>query len=236
MPQLKAVIFGSIGTVVETSDIQRQAFNLAFAEAGLDWQWNVQTYRDLLKINGGKNRIRNYGENLGVEISDTLIMSLHQAKTSHFATILANVSLAPRPGVVEMIHQCQRQKILVAFCTSTSKENISAIEAALASVLPFKQFATIVTIDQIAQPKPAPDAYLHCLKQLQIVADAAIAIEDTPVSLTAARAAGILTIATPGATTASQNFSAADLIVPDLSGVTFDQLSTLLELKIAKTK
>jgi beta-phosphoglucomutase-like phosphatase (HAD superfamily) len=41
MSQLQAVIFGSIGTIAETSDIQRQAFNLAFAEAGLDWNWDA---------------------------------------------------------------------------------------------------------------------------------------------------------------------------------------------------
>jgi beta-phosphoglucomutase-like phosphatase (HAD superfamily) len=64
MSQLKAVIFGAIGTIAETSDIQRQAFNLAFAEAGLDWNWDAQTYHDLLKINGGQNRIRAYRDML----------------------------------------------------------------------------------------------------------------------------------------------------------------------------
>ena len=57
---LKAVIFGAIGTIAETSDLQRQAFNAAFAEAGLDWHWDSNTYHELLKVNGGQNRIRAY--------------------------------------------------------------------------------------------------------------------------------------------------------------------------------
>lgn len=47
------------------------------------------------------------------------------------------------------------------------------------------RFAKIVTIEQISRTKPAPDAYIYCLKQLGIKADAAIAIEDTPVSMAA---------------------------------------------------
>jgi beta-phosphoglucomutase-like phosphatase (HAD superfamily) len=96
---------------------------------------------------------------------------------------------------------------------------VNAIGAALNNSLPFDQFATIVTIEPIAQPKPAPDAYHYCLEQLGLTADQVIAIEDTPVSLAAAKAAGIQTIATPGATTAGQDFSAADLVLPSLAGV-----------------
>ena len=47
---MKALFFGSIGTIVETSEIQRQSFNLAFKEAGLNWYWNIATYCDLASI------------------------------------------------------------------------------------------------------------------------------------------------------------------------------------------
>ena len=38
--RLKAVLFGSIGTLAETSDIQRNSFNEAFKISGLDWVWD----------------------------------------------------------------------------------------------------------------------------------------------------------------------------------------------------
>ena len=53
---MKALLFGSIGTIVETSEIQRQSFNKAFKDAGLNWYWNIATYCDLLKDPGGKKK------------------------------------------------------------------------------------------------------------------------------------------------------------------------------------
>jgi HAD superfamily hydrolase (TIGR01509 family) len=236
MSQLKAVIFGAIGTIVETSDLQRQAFNLAFAEAGLDWNWTAQTYRDLLTINGGQNRIRAYRDiiagatnPLRTGVTDLQIAALHQAKTKHYVALLENTPLHPRPGVVALIQACKQADIQVAFCTSTAIENVNAIGAALSGLLPFDWFAEIVTSDRIERPKPAPDAYLYCLQQLGLTADEAIAIEDTPASITAAKTAGIATIATPGETTSDQDFTAADLVVSDLTGVTIDRLSELLQ-------
>lgn len=247
MPQLKAVIFGSIGTIAETSDLQRQAFNAAFADAGLDWNWNVATYRDLLKINGGQNRLRAYRDAVGeashlnpsrAGVTDLQIVALHQAKTRHYLTLLGNTPLHPRTGVVELSKACQREDIKLAFCTSTAIDNVQGIGAALSGLLPFEQFSTIVTItngklpnDRIAQPKPAPDAYFYCLQQLGLNADEVVAIEDTPVSVAAAKTAGIVTVATPGATTSDQDFAAADLVVSDLTNITVAHLASLLTVQ-----
>jgi len=38
----KAILFGSIGTIVETSELQLKSFNQAFSEAGLDWNWSIE--------------------------------------------------------------------------------------------------------------------------------------------------------------------------------------------------
>ena len=50
----KAVLFGGIGTLLESSELQREAFNRAFAEADLDWQWQRDDYRAMLTTPGGK--------------------------------------------------------------------------------------------------------------------------------------------------------------------------------------
>ncbi|WP_309744907.1 HAD-IA family hydrolase [Chamaesiphon sp. OTE_20_metabat_361] len=230
MTQLKAVIFGAIGTIVETSDIQRQAFNAAFTEAGLDWHWDIPTYHQLLNTNGGQNRIRAYrdAEPVRTGVTDEAIAKLHHSKTKHFVDLLANTPLSPRPGVVELLDTCHKANLQVAFCTSTSKENVEGIREALAQLLPFDRFATIVTLDDIGQPKPAPDAYIYCLQQLGITADEAIAIEDTPVSLLAAQTADLVTIATPGAAFGDRDFCDANLTLSDLTNLTVENLSSLL--------
>ena len=58
----KAILFGSIGTLIETSDLQRESFNQAFKEAGLDWYWDQEDYRLLLKQSGGTKRIEDFAE------------------------------------------------------------------------------------------------------------------------------------------------------------------------------
>ena len=57
---MKSILFGSIGVLVESSEIQRKAFNEAFKEFGLDWYWNVANYIKLLQKPGGLNRIADY--------------------------------------------------------------------------------------------------------------------------------------------------------------------------------
>lgn len=234
MGQLKAVIFGAIGTIAETSDLQRQAFNAAFANAGVDWHWDAATYCELLETNGGQNRLQTYrdADASRSAVTNATIAQLHQDKTDQYVAMLKKTQLQPRPGVLELIAACRREQILVAFCTSTTMDNVAAIRDALVRVLPFDQFSVIVTIDKIDKPKPAPDAYIYCLQQLGLSASDVVAIEDTPVSIAAAKALGIVTVATPGATTSNQNFYAADLKVPDLLGMTIDRLSKLLETQV----
>ena len=229
MSNLKAVILGAIGVVAETSDLQRQAFNAAFSEAGLGWSWDQETYRALLSINGGQARLRSYRASLnnGTAVSDAMIASLHQRKTELYAERIAGGSLSPRTGVVELIAACQQAGIPTALCTSTSRDNVDAIATGLGATLNFDAFATIVTIDRIAHAKPAPDAYFHCLKMLGLTAHEVIAIEDTPVSMASAISAGISVIATPGAMTKDQDFSGAALVVQDLALLTLADIETL---------
>ena len=57
---IKAVLFGSIGTIIETSDIQRNCFNQAFQKVGLNWYWSKKIYKSMLKKPGGEKRVRKY--------------------------------------------------------------------------------------------------------------------------------------------------------------------------------
>ena len=57
---LKALIFDVDGTLADTEMAHLAAFNHAFAEMGLDWQWDVPLYTRLLAVSGGKERIKAY--------------------------------------------------------------------------------------------------------------------------------------------------------------------------------
>ena len=62
MTKYKALLFGSIGTIVETSEIQRKSFNSAFKIAGLKWNWTKEIYKKLLIKSGGEKRILRYAK------------------------------------------------------------------------------------------------------------------------------------------------------------------------------
>ncbi len=81
MKNFKAIIFGSIGTVLETSDIQRKSFNKAFKKFGLNWYWSKNEYKKLLEKSGGENRLSNYAKIKNIRINT---LKLRNLKTKFF--------------------------------------------------------------------------------------------------------------------------------------------------------
>ena len=81
----KAILFGSIGTLIETSDLQRESFNEAFKEAGLDWYWDQEDYRLLLKQSGGTKRIEDFAEKNNVNVNASQIRN---RKTEIFSSYI----------------------------------------------------------------------------------------------------------------------------------------------------
>ena len=89
MSKLEALIFDVDGTLADTErDGHRVAFNQAFKEANLDWDWTVELYGELLQVTGGKERIRLYVEKFleGFQLDEDVTefaARLHKRKT-HF--------------------------------------------------------------------------------------------------------------------------------------------------------
>ena len=100
---MKALIFDCDGVLVDTErDGHRVAFNRAFAAAGIDAEWDVELYGELLKIAGGKERMTHYFDERGWpagQTAATLIPELHKRKTAIFTDLIAKGSLPLRPGV-----------------------------------------------------------------------------------------------------------------------------------------
>lgn len=206
---LHAIIFGAIGTLVETSELQRQAFNVAFARADLDWVWDKPNYKEMLKMTGGRNRIRAYAEATETPLSEDAIAALHMAKSAIYQQMIRDDGLQLRPGVAELVTQATDAGIQLAFATTTTPENVASIDAALGEASPFAQFAVITNKGTVANGKPAPDVYEYVLGELGVKGGAALAIEDTAKSVEAAASAGVVCVATPGDYIIDQDLSGA---------------------------
>ena len=111
---MKAIILGSIGTLVETSDIQRQSFNQAFKEIGLDWYWDKNNYKNLLKKSGGRNRVE-YFANINHKTVDS--KKIRELKTQYFNRYL-NSNINPREGVLEVIKYAKLNNIKIGLALS----------------------------------------------------------------------------------------------------------------------
>ena len=83
----KSLLLGSIGTIIETSDLQRESFNEAFKEAGLDWYWDQEDYRLLLKQSGGTKRIEDFAEKNNTTVE---AKKIRERKTHFFNQKLRN--------------------------------------------------------------------------------------------------------------------------------------------------
>ena len=206
MKYYKALLFGSIGSIVETSEIQRKSFNKAFKQYGLDWSWTKREYSNLLNKSGGKDRISRYAKKNNKIVNSAYLRNL---KTKIFNNYLKKNQLKLRPGVKNLILFCKKEKIKLAFVSSTSTNNINAILYSLRNSIHKKDFSFIGNSKLVKKFKPNPAIYLLALKKLKIKANDCLAIEDTQESLNSARRAKIKCIIFPGKFHSSRKFIGA---------------------------
>jgi beta-phosphoglucomutase-like phosphatase (HAD superfamily) len=212
-----ALIFDVDGTLAETEDAHRLAFNAAFAEAGLEWTWDAGLYRRLLDVTGGKERIRFYLDQAGLPpLQATAVARLHARKTELYVAHVDAGRLALRPGIARLINEARAGGIPVAIATTTSLANVeSLLRSTLGEDAP-GWFAAIGAGDMVARKKPAPDVYEWVLQRLGLPAARCIAFEDSRNGLEAARAAGLPTVITVSRYTDDQGFPGAVAVLDHL--------------------
>lgn len=218
---LQAIIFDVDGTLADTEEYHRQAFNEAFAEHGINWHWSPEEYTELLTTSGGRERIRAYAEAHLLPRPDSaalrkLALKLHSRKSAIYRDKLVNGHIGLRPGVLRLLQEARQAGLHIALATSSSTFNV---ETLLLHALdrPLKDyFETVVTSDIVVDKKPSPAVYQFALAELGLAPDECIAIEDTASGNRAARAAGLKTVITTHRFTRHHDFSSASLVLDQL--------------------
>ena len=198
---IKALIFDVDGTLAETEELHRRAFNLSFADTGFDWFWDVELYGRLLTITGGKERIRHFVDAYDVRRKLTAdgLAALHAVKTKHYANLVANGALVLRPGVERLLREARAARIRLAIATTTTAANIEALLRVTLGPDWTHWFELILAGDSVPAKKPASDIYLLALERLGLRGVQCVAFEDTKNGLVSARNAGIPTVVTVSA-------------------------------------
>ncbi len=216
---LKALIFDVDGTLAETEDLHRQAFNRAFSEMGLGWTWSPAAYSDLLKVMGGKERLAHYVETEhAAEAGEIrpLMPEIHQRKTRLYGDLVEAGQLALRPGIARLIAEAKVSGVRLAVATTTSRPNVDRLLAVNFRQDPESVFDVIASGDEAARKKPPSDVFDLALARLGVAPSEAIAFEDSAAGIRSARDAGLPVIATRSRYTESHRLEGAFSAISDL--------------------
>jgi HAD superfamily hydrolase (TIGR01509 family) len=215
--RLAALIFDVDGTLAETEEAHRRAFNETFAEFGLGWSWSVEDYRILLRTTGGKERMKAHAAAIGATVTDELVAKIHAQKTRRYGDIIAGRKVALRPGIADLVGQARNAGMRLAIATTTNRPNVDALVEATFGRPAGEVFEAISAGDEVAAKKPAPDVYLAALDKLGIEAANCLALEDSRNGLSSAMAAGVATVISPSRYTAGEDFSGAARVVGEFT-------------------
>ena len=222
MSQLEALIFDVDGTLADTErDGHRVAFNQAFAEAGLDWDWTVELYGKLLSVTGGKERIRLYVEEF-LEDFDvdgdilTFAANLHKRKTHFYLELLQSGAIPLRPGVEALIKEAREAGLRLAIATTTTPANVTYLLTATLGEESNDWFEVIAAGDIVPAKKPAPDIFTWAMEQMKLSPDACIAFEDSLNGIKSSLAANLKTIITVNGYTKDDDFSGAAIVLDQM--------------------
>jgi beta-phosphoglucomutase-like phosphatase (HAD superfamily) len=207
---LEALIFDVDGTLAETEELHREAFNETFAAFGLYWIWDAGLYRELLRVTGGRERIAYYADHFrpqGADAALARLAQIHADKTARYADIVRAKAAQPRPGVRRIITEAHDKGVRLAIATTTSPSNIEPLLTALLGPEAINWFGVIAAGDVAPTKKPSPDIYHYALQKLGCAASRCVAFEDSQNGVLAARRAVLPVIATPSLYSSNDDFS-----------------------------
>ena len=218
MNELKAIIFDMDGTLADTEDLHRRAFNLAFGECACPLDWSRLEYQQLLAISGGKERISHCLRQAGADAPDLeqTVDAVHTRKSSLYRQILLSDVIELRPGIRRLVRECRAAGLKLAIATSSSTDNVNTLLQRTFGNAGAGLFPVVVTCDNVRDKKPAPAVYLRALAELGLEAKHCMALEDTANGNLAALAAGIKTVITTHPLTRDDDFTGASLVLNHL--------------------
>lgn len=229
---MKALIFDVDGTLADTEDAHRKAFNDAFAEFGFAWNWDQALYKKLLKVTGGKQRIRFFLEDfdpafLERDDIDALIAELHKCKTKYFVGRLENGQVPLRPGIEDLIAECRAKDLTIAIATTTTPVNVRTLLSVNLGPESLDWFACIGDGGEVPVLKPEPDVYTWVLDKLGLEASETLALEDSHNGLVSCERAGVPCLVVTNDYTEDQDFGGCIEQWANYEGVTVAKLDAV---------
>jgi len=236
--ELKALIFDCDGVLAETErDGHRIAFNRAFQTSGLPIEWDNETYGRLLKIGGGKERMRAYfKEHAGSLPADCrdeeFVRELHALKSRYYMAMSEAGELPVREGILRLFDEAASNGLVLCVCSTSSEQSVRTLIRAIMGEERLNRFDAIFAGDMVRKKKPAPDIYQLVLDRFGLAGQQCCVVEDSDIGLQAAKAAGMNCVVTISDYTGQDDFTDADLIVSSLGDPTQAPIKILQAKKV----
>ena len=196
MTYLEGVYWDLDGTIANTElEAHLPAFNNAFNDLGIDWNWDTNTYIKLLKINGGKNRIVYYAKSNNDNFSEDLILKIHETKQFHYLELIKKNCVSLKTGVFRLINELHKKNVRQFIVTSSSRNQVDLLIEYLFNG--FNPFEFIISSEDVELKKPNPLPYLKAVKLSGIKRNNSIVFEDSNPGLKSSLAANLPTIFVP---------------------------------------
>lgn len=219
---LQGLIFDLDGTMADTEEAHREAFNAAFEKFDLRWHWTPLLYSELLRISGGLRRLHHFVETMSATPEERnklhgLVPEIHRVKTRLYEQLIGEGCTPLRPGVERLIREARAEGLKVGVVSTTATANALALLRKHLGAAGLDRMDVLVSSAEAAgRRKPAPDIYKRALEGLELAPDACVAFEDSANGVRAAHAAGLFTVVTPTRWTMAQHFIGADLLIRSL--------------------
>lgn len=218
MGKLKALIFDVDGTLADTEHLHLRAFNVAFADAGLDWHWSVPLYETLLKVAGSRERIRHFIDEYHPALSqipdrEALLSQLQASKNRHYARLVRLGEARFRPGVGRLLREAQAEGLQLTIASTAGYDNIRVLLEANLGLGASDRFAAIAAGNIVAHKKPSPAIYSWVLDRLRLRPRDCIAFEDSRNGLRAALRADLRVVVTVNDFTVNDDFTGASIVL-----------------------
>lgn len=204
---IRALVFDFDGLILDTETSVYEAWRTVYAEHDqvlpMD-RWLTRIGTDGSAFDPLAELCARVGEALDAERIRRRRMAFHRAHIE---------KLDQMPGVRACLEHARAESIRTAIASSSPHDWVNGHIERLGLA---RFFDEVVTVEQVAAAKPAPDLYLRATDLLGVDPEHAIALEDSPNGVQSAKAAGLFCIAVPGPMTRTLSFEAADAVLTSL--------------------
>jgi HAD superfamily hydrolase (TIGR01509 family) len=212
---IRALVFDFDGIVADTEGPEFAAWRATWADYGHDLA--LEEWARCIGTVGGWDPLEELGRLVGEGFDPDEAQRRRRAR--HEPAIHA--LRTPLPGVLDLLVEARDQGLRTAIASSSDAAWVPPLLEQLDLVSHFEHLSLY---DGTCPAKPAPDLYLRACAALGVAPSEAVAFEDSPNGVAAAKAAGLWCVAVPHEVTRTLDLSAADLLLDTLGGVQLDAL------------